>query len=93
MREVHHTYDRAAPAERARMDRNRDIAVVQLVDSLLLFTQSFLCQDLDPSAGSINSRRSEFLAQWESMVQFLNAVKGASKKSKVDPAYSIWFVE
>ncbi|KAG0140963.1 hypothetical protein CROQUDRAFT_664465 [Cronartium quercuum f. sp. fusiforme G11] len=89
MRDLHHSYEQSSVEERGRLDRKREIAMIQMVDSLLLFTQSFLCQDVDPNTSPLAARRSEFLRQWESMVMFLHAVKGTAKRSGIDLAYAI----
>lgn len=73
------------------LEKANQVATIEMIDSLLLFTQSFLCQDVDTANSNISStqRKHEFLRQWESMLGFFNAVKSFAKRSGIDLAYAI----
>ncbi|KAH9813255.1 hypothetical protein DFH28DRAFT_364909 [Melampsora americana] len=92
---THETNERTPIEERQKvlegLEKANQVATIEMVDSLLLFTQSFLCQDVDTANSNMSStqRKHEFLRQWESMLGFFNAVKSFAKRSGIDLAYGI----
>ncbi|EGG09396.1 uncharacterized protein MELLADRAFT_115732 [Melampsora larici-populina 98AG31] len=92
---THETNERTPVSERQKvlegLEKANQVATIEMVDSLLLFTQSFLCQEVDTAQSNISStqRKHEFLRQWESMLGFFNAVKSFAKRSGIELAYGI----
>lgn len=94
MREVHHLRDQSEDPQKAwsAAEGKTRKAVVMMVDSLLLFTQSFLCMDLEPPQTNGHQTQQENFNHWHSVLGFLHATKGSAKRTGIDVLYGIWFV-
>ncbi|MBW0521568.1 hypothetical protein O181_061283 [Austropuccinia psidii MF-1] len=71
------------------LDTILNLATIEIVDSLLLFTQSFLCFDLARLANNGSTNRLEYYSQWESMMGFLSVAKATARRSGIDLAFAI----
>jgi hypothetical protein len=63
-----------------------DLSAVGLVDSLLLFTQSFLATELTTPSMTLSDKCS----QWSSMIKFLDFAKSSTRRSGIQLTYAIW---
>ncbi|PLW44648.1 hypothetical protein PCANC_12331 [Puccinia coronata f. sp. avenae] len=62
-----------------------DLSAVGLVDSLLLFTQSFLATELTTPSMTLSDKCS----QWSSMIKFLDFAKSSTRRSGIQLTYAI----
>lgn len=65
-----------------------DLATIGCVESLLLFTQAFLCFGLNRSFNAGSSNRIEH-RQWDSMTGFLSVAKSTARRSGIELTYAI----